>query len=243
MKRRGDWGKIFMRQHALELMPSPLFCEEEAPSMVNTPEDLLRTFRAARVIPVLTLESVADAISVAKALVDGGLPVLEVTLRTPAALDCVKAIADQVEGAVVGVGTVLSPADIDKSAAVGARFAVSPGLTDALASCQPAVPLLPGVATATEVMRASDAGFRFVKLFPAAAAGGEVFLRAIASPIPHMFFCPTGGVRPSNLQTYVSLPNVACVGGTWLATESAIAARDWSGIQALAVEAKAAAGG
>lgn len=209
--------------------------------MPDSNTSLIADFRTAGVIPVLTIREVAQAVPLARALVEGGLPILEVTLRTPVALECVRAIADEVEGAYVGVGTVLSPADIDRSVASGARFVVSPGLTEALIDCEPEVPLLPGVATVTEVMRASDAGFTFVKLFPAVPAGGAAFLRAIASPLPHMTFCPTGGVRPANLREFLDLENVVCVGGTWLAPNPALEIQEWSAIRALASEAVARA--
>ena len=236
------WDNLFMRQHALDLMTAAhLTVDPGDRLMPSSNPSLIADFKAAGVIPVLTIREVAHAVPLARALVDGGLPVLEITLRTPVALECVRAIADEVEGAYVGVGTVLSPSDIERSVASGARFAVSPGLTEALIDCDPEIPLLPGVATATEVMRASDAGFTFVKLFPAVPAGGAAFLRAIASPLPHMTFCPTGGVRPANVREFLDLENVACVGGTWLAPDALLQGQDWPAIRGLAAEAVAAA--
>ncbi len=171
----------------------------------------------APVIPVLVLDRVEDAVPVAEALVAGGLRVLEVTLRTPAALDIIQAMA-KVPGAIVGAGTVLNPAALDQAVAVGARFAVSPGLTEALAqaAARAPIPLLPGVATASEVMRALDHGFTRLKFFPAMAAGGVPALKALASVFGAVRFCPTGGITPDNAPDWLGLPQVACVGGSWL---------------------------
>jgi 2-dehydro-3-deoxyphosphogluconate aldolase/(4S)-4-hydroxy-2-oxoglutarate aldolase len=192
------------------------------------------------VIPVLVIEEVADAVPLARALCRGGLTVLEVTLRTPAGLASIERIAAEVPEAVVGVGTVLSRKDLEASAGAGARFAVSPGLTDALAAPGP-IPLLPGTATATEIMRAADAGLRYVKFFPAVPAGGVAALKAFAGPFPEMRFCPTGGVDASNAPDFLALANVICVGGSWIAPAAAVRAGDWAKIEGLARAACAAA--
>ncbi len=195
----------------------------------------------APVIPVLTVDDAATAPDLAKALVAGGLPVLEVTLRTPAALDAVKAMVAAVPDAVVGVGTVMNPADMAASAVAGAKFAVSPGCTDAIVAASKAegVPLLPGVATPSEAMRATEHGLEILKFFPAEQNGGAPVLRAWAAPLRRIRFCPTGGVSPSNAPDYLSLPNVVCVGGSWVAPKDAVAAGDWARIEALAREAAA----
>ena len=207
-----------------------------------TPEamslETLRLCRLAPVIPVLVVEDAAIAVPLAQALVAGGLPVLEVTLRTPAALKVIEEMAT-VEGAIVGAGTVLSAADVAAARAAGARFAVSPGATDRLLSaCEAAdLPLLPGAATATEAMRLLERGYCTLKFFPAEAAGGAPALKALGAPLPQITFCPTGGVSPANAQDYLALSNVACVGGSWVAPRKAIAARDWREIKHLAREA------
>lgn len=193
------------------------------------------------VVPVLAVERRVDAVPLARALVEGGLSVLEVTLRTDAALDAIRSMAEEVPEAVVGVGTALTPADLEAAAAAGARFAVSPGSTPTLLSAAvdfaETMPLLPGVATATEAMIAREAGFFTLKCFPASAAGGPAFLRSIAGPLPDLAFCPTGGVGPDTFRDYLKLPNVVCVGGSWVAPASAVAAGDWERIAALARDA------
>lgn len=203
--------------------------------------DLRKIMEWAPVIPVLVVDDVAHAQPLARALVAGGLPVLEVTLRTDAALDAVRAMRE-VEGAIVGMGTVRNPADVARAADAGARFAVSPGLPPALRDAGHPIPLLPGVATATEAMTAADAGYRLLKFFPAAAAGGMQLLQALAGPLPELRFCPTGGVREDTLAGWLQLPNVLCVGGTWLAGADRLAAGDWSGIEANAQRACVLAG-
>ena len=192
----------------------------------------------APVIPVLVIDDLAHAEPLAKALVAGGLPVLEVTLRTSCALDAIKAMSG-VPGARVGAGTVLSAFDAGRAKAAGASFAVSPGATPALvAACsQEQLPLLPGAATATEVMTLLEMGYRTMKFFPAGPAGGPAMLKALHGPLPQATFCPTGGVSASNATEYLSLPNVACVGGSWVAPAKLMAAGDWEGITALAREA------
>jgi len=192
------------------------------------------------VIPVLVVEDVAQAVPLGRALVAGGLPVLEVTLRTPAALQCLERMAGEIEGAVVGAGTVLTPAMREAVARAGARFCVSPGLIEGETDEGP-TPLLPGVATATELMAGLAAGFTRFKLFPANVAGGIEALKAFAGPFAHARFCPTGGVNAKNAADYLALANVVCVGGSWVAPPDAVRAGDWARITALAREAAALA--
>ena len=194
----------------------------------------------APVIPVLVLDDVATARPLAEALVAGGLPVLEVTLRTPVALDVISEMA-KVEGGVVGAGTLLTPQDVKNAVDAGATFGVSPGATDTLLdACEAAdLPLLPGAATSSEVMRLLERGYRAQKFFPAEANGGAPALQAIGAPLPQVKFCPTGGVSPANAPTYLGLSNTLCVGGSWVAPKDLIAAKDWSAIEALAAEAAA----
>lgn len=193
----------------------------------------------APVIPVLVIEEAARAIALGQALVAGGLPVLEVTLRTPAAAAAIRAMAD-LPGAVVGAGTVITPADVDLAVASGARFAVSPGATDELlAACEAAgLPLLPGAATASEAMRLAARGYDMLKFFPAGPAGGAKALAALAGPLPGISFCPTGGVSAENAPDYLRLATVPCVGGSWVAPKALIAAGDWAAIEALARQAR-----
>ncbi len=204
----------------------------------DTSTRTLELCRHAPVIPVLVIEDAAAARPLAEALVAGGLPVLEVTLRTPAALDVIREMA-VVPGGHVGAGTVLSAADAAAAKDAGATFAVSPGATEALlAACsEEELPLLPGAATATEAMALLEKGYTTAKFFPAEAAGGASALKAIGAPLPQITFCPTGGVSPGNARDYLSLPNVACVGGSWVAPKAMVAAGDWAGIEALAREA------
>ena len=206
--------------------------------------DLNSLLAGTPVVPVLVIESVATALPLARALVDGGLRVLEITLRTPAALDVTRAIAAEVEGAVVGAGTVLTVGQYEDAERAGARFVVSPGATDALlaAAAASAVPFLPGAVTASEVMRLLEQGYRFLKFFPAEPAGGVAYLEALAAPLPEARFCPTGGIDAVKARTYLSLPNVLCVGGSWVAPKDALAAGDWPRITRLA-RAAAALGG
>lgn len=204
-----------------------------------TPADQSARLRAlcarAPVIPVLVIEDAAHAVPLARALVAGGLPVLEVTLRTPAAFDAIRAMAG-VDGAEVGAGTVLTREDALRARDAGARFAVSPGLTDALASAcaEAGLPLLPGAVTASEAMRAAATGYDMLKFFPAEAAGGVALLAALAGPLPRIGFCPTGGITAGNAARYLALPNVVCVGGSWLAPPADLRACDWAGIEARA---------
>lgn len=196
--------------------------------------------RLAPVIPVLVLNDIAAARPLAEALVAGGLPVLEVTLRTPVALDVISEMA-KVDGGVVGAGTLLSPQDVKNAIDAGATFGVSPGATDTLISaCEDAdLPLLPGAATSSEVMRLLERGYHVQKFFPAEANGGAPALKAIGAPLPQVKFCPTGGVSPQNASTYLSLSNTLCVGGSWVAPQNLIAAKDWKAIEMLAAEAAA----
>ena len=194
----------------------------------------------APIIPVLVVDDAAHARPLAKALVAGGLPALEVTLRTPAALDVIAAMAE-VEGGVVGAGTLVTPEDVRSAKEAGAQFGVSPGATDALiAACEAeGLPLLPGAATASEAMALYERGYDMLKFFPAEASGGAPALKAIGAPLPQISFCPTGGVSPSNADSYLSLPNVVCAGGSWVAPKDKVLAGDWAGIEALARDAAA----
>ncbi|GGL67330.1 ketohydroxyglutarate aldolase [Streptomyces fumigatiscleroticus] len=199
----------------------------------------------APVLPVVVLEDAADAVPLARALVAGGLSAIEVTLRTTAALDAIRAIAGQVPEAVVGAGTVVGPEQAGQAVAAGARFLVSPGWTDVLLEAMRAsgVPFLPGVSTTSEVVALLERGVREMKFFPAQAAGGTAYLKSLAGPLPQARFCPTGGIGPANAPEYLALPNVGCVGGSWMLPPEAIAARDWGRVEALAREAAALSAG
>lgn len=199
---------------------------------------LNEVLKLAPVVPVLIIEDESHAVPLAKALVAGGLYALEVTLRTPIALDCIRRIAGEVEGAVVGAGTVTTASARQAAADNGARFAVSPGLIEGEGVDGP-VPLLPGIATATELMSGLRAGFSQFKLFPANVVGGVGALKAFASPFPQASFCPTGGIDVKNAPDYLALPNVICVGGSWVAPADAVRAGDWGRITALAGAAAA----
>jgi 2-dehydro-3-deoxyphosphogluconate aldolase/(4S)-4-hydroxy-2-oxoglutarate aldolase len=190
---------------------------------------------AAPVIPVLTIDRVEDAQPLARALIAGGLPALEITLRTDEALEAIAAIAE-VEGAMVGVGTLLTPAQVQDAKAAGAIFGVSPGATPSLiaAALEFDLALLPGAATATEAMRLLEQGFTFQKFFPAEAAGGALALGSMAGPLPQITFCPTGGVTPENAKTYLALPNTLCVGGSWIAPKALVATGAWDEITQIA---------
>jgi 2-dehydro-3-deoxyphosphogluconate aldolase/(4S)-4-hydroxy-2-oxoglutarate aldolase len=204
-------------------------------------ESLLKILQAAPVVPVLTIEDRAIAVPLARALVAGGLTALELTLRTKAAADCIRAIAGEVEGANVGAGTVLDRQQLDEAVSSGAKFLVSPGATPDLiaAAMDCPVPYLPGVATAGEAMRLAEAGFTMVKFFPAEPAGGISYLKALASPLPSLRFCPTGGIGPKNAAAYLALANVICVGGSWVAPAEAVANADWAQITMLSRQAAA----
>lgn len=193
------------------------------------------------VIPVIVLHRVQDAVPMARALVEGGVKVLEVTLRTPAALACIEAIARDVPEAIVGAGTLRGAADAQAAKNAGSRFAVSPGYTAALgAACREAqLPLLPGVASASEVMAAMADGLQFLKFFPATAAGGIPMLKALAGPFPDIAFCPTGGITVETAPQFLALPNVKVCGGSWLTPQAAVDAGDWAQITRLAKAASA----
>jgi 2-dehydro-3-deoxyphosphogluconate aldolase/(4S)-4-hydroxy-2-oxoglutarate aldolase len=196
--------------------------------------------RTAPVIPVMVVERIEDAVPLATALYNGGLKVLEITLRTPCALDAIRAMVDALpEDAIIGAGTVLTPEDLDKAVAAGSKFLVSPGTTAALieAAKKSSIPLLAGVATPTEAMRLYAEGFTHLKFFPAEAAGGVPMLKSIAGPLPQITFCPTGGIDLAKAPTYLALPNVACVGGTWMAPKELMQAGRWDEIERLAREA------
>ena len=194
----------------------------------------------APVVPVLVIEDLAHAAPLARALVAGGLPALEVTLRTQCALDAIRAMAE-VPGGVVGAGTLLSPADVKAAKAAGARFGVSPGATERLldACAEQDLPLLAGAATASEIMALLEAGYTVAKFFPAEQAGGAAYLKSISSPLPQMRFCPTGGIGLNNARDILSLPNILCVGGSWVAPREVLARGDWARITTLATEAAA----
>nr|WP_246497356.1 bifunctional 4-hydroxy-2-oxoglutarate aldolase/2-dehydro-3-deoxy-phosphogluconate aldolase [Sphaerisporangium rubeum] len=198
----------------------------------------------APVVPVVVVEDVATAVPMAQALVAGGLPAIEVTLRTSCALEAVARIAAEVPGAVVGAGTVRTPAEVTAAVDAGARFLVSPGATPALldAMAGSGVPYLPGAATASEVMALAERGLTEVKFFPAVPAGGVAYLKALGGPLPEVRFCPTGGIRPQTAPEFLALPNVGCVGGTWLTPAGALAAGDYTRIEKLAAEAAALRG-
>ena len=199
----------------------------------------IEVMRDAPVIPVIVLHDVKDAVPLARALVAGGIRMLEVTLRTREALECIEIIAKEVPDAVPGAGTIRSAADAQASALAGARFGVSPGYTRAVGkACHDlGLPLLPGVATGSEIMLAEEDGFTELKFFPAVQAGGLAMLKAWQGPFSEVKFCPTGGVTAANAHEFLSLANVACVGGSWIVPTDAIAAGDWGRIEALAREA------
>ncbi|MBP9181701.1 MAG: bifunctional 4-hydroxy-2-oxoglutarate aldolase/2-dehydro-3-deoxy-phosphogluconate aldolase [Fuscovulum sp.] len=196
--------------------------------------------RLAPVVPVLVIDDLAHAAPLARALVTGGLPALEVTLRTPCALDAIRAMAE-VPGGVVGAGTLLTPADVKAAKAAGATFGVSPGATPRLiAACEDeGLPLLPGAVTASEIMALLERGYTVQKFFPAEQSGGAAFLKSIGSPIPQVSFCPTGGIGLKNAPDYLGLANILCVGGSWVAPRDAMASGDWARVTTLAAEARA----
>ncbi|MEW9899555.1 bifunctional 4-hydroxy-2-oxoglutarate aldolase/2-dehydro-3-deoxy-phosphogluconate aldolase [Chitinivorax sp. PXF-14] len=203
--------------------------------------DILDIMRASPVMPVIVVDKVEQAVPLAQALVAGGIRVLEVTLRTPAALDAIRAMVEAVPDAIVGAGTVTHPAELEAAVNAGVRFVVSPGLTDSLVAAGKAspVPLLPGVMTPSDVMRARDAGFRRLKLFPAQQAGGIGMLKALGGPFADVMFCPTGGISLETAPDFLALPNVACVGGSWLTPKALLDKQDWAAITGLARQAAA----
>ncbi|MDF1606053.1 bifunctional 4-hydroxy-2-oxoglutarate aldolase/2-dehydro-3-deoxy-phosphogluconate aldolase [Nocardioides sp. YIM 152315] len=193
------------------------------------------------VMPVVVVDDVAHAVPVARALVAGGLAAIELTLRTPAALDAIRAIAAEVPEILVGAGTIVTPAQARAAAQAGAQFLVSPGVTRGIlhAMRDTGLPFLPGTATVSEVLAALEAGCTELKFFPAEASGGTAYLKAIASPVPTARFCPTGGITLASATTYLSLPNVGCVGGSWLTPADALASGDWARVTGLAAQAAA----
>jgi len=201
--------------------------------------------RLSPVMPVVTIDDAAAAADLARALLRGGIRVIEVTLRTPAALRAIEAIARAVPEISVGAGTVLSVADLHAAASAGASFAISPGATGTLlaAAAVGHIPYLPAVAPASEVMTGLAAGYHCFKLFPAGAAGGTALLKALAAPFPQVRFCPTGGITQDTVKSYLDLPNVLCAGGSWLTPADALATRDWARIEALAAKAAASRAG
>lgn len=203
--------------------------------------DIRSILRVSPVMPVIVIDNPADAVPLARALVAGGIRVLEVTLRTPAALGAIRAIADAVPDAVVGAGTVVGADDLQRATEAGARFAVSPGATPALlrAGREAAIPLLPGVMTPSELIQGIEQGYDSFKLFPAAQAGGVGMLKALGGPFPQVLFCPTGGIDAASAPSFLALPNVACIGGSWLCPAERVRAGDWAAITALAQAAAA----
>ena len=195
--------------------------------------------RLSPVMPVVTIHDAELAIELAQALVRGGIRVIEVTLRTPAALRAIENIAAAVPDISVGAGTVVSVADLQAAANAGAAFAISPGSTPALlaGAASGPLPYLPAIATASELMTGLAAGYRAFKFFPAAAAGGVALLESLASPFPHVRFCPTGGITQESARSYLDLPNVSCVGGSWITPPDALRSRDWQRIESLAARA------
>ncbi|ARX83111.1 MULTISPECIES: bifunctional 4-hydroxy-2-oxoglutarate aldolase/2-dehydro-3-deoxy-phosphogluconate aldolase [Streptomyces] len=193
----------------------------------------------APVVPVVVIDDPTDALPLARALVAGGLPAIEVTLRTPAALDAIRAIADGVPDAVVGAGTIVSPENVTAAADAGARFLVSPGWTPTLLDAMAAsgLPYLPGVSTTSEVVALLERGVTEMKFFPAEAAGGTPYLKSLGGPLPQARFCPTGGISATSAPAYLALPNVGCVGGSWMLPPDAVAAKDWARVESLAREA------
>jgi 2-dehydro-3-deoxyphosphogluconate aldolase/(4S)-4-hydroxy-2-oxoglutarate aldolase len=213
---------------------------------VNDPrrDQLAALLKLGRVIPVITINRVEDAVPLARALVDGGIRLLEVTLRTAAGLAGAEAIIRDVPGAIVGIGTVLTPDDLKRTIDIGARFALSPGATAALldAAAAAPIPFLPGIATASELMETMARGFDTAKFFPATSAGGLTGLKALAGPFPNARFCPTGGITESNAGEWLAQPNVIAVGGSWLTPAAEIATGQWDAIRARAARTHASCG-
>ena len=200
------------------------------------PKDVLT---ASPVMPVMVIQNLEDAVPLAKALVAGGIKVLEITLRTPIALDAIRLISQEVKDAIVGAGTIANPAQLQAAQEAGAVFAISPGVTATLlkAANDGQIALIPGIATLSELMLGLEYGLDHFKFFPAEAAGGIPMLKAISGPFPKAIFCPTGGISPSNFLEYLQLPNVACVGGSWLAPQAAVSEKNWAKVTELAQKA------
>ena len=207
--------------------------------MAQKTDKLLPILEGQPVIPVLKIDRLADAVPLARALAAGGLPAIEITLRTANAIDAIRLVADEVPEALVGAGTILSARNFDEAVDAGARFIVSPGTTQELLDCARAsdVPFLPGGITPSEIMSLREEGYSILKFFPAEQAGGAAFLKSLASPLAGIRFCPTGGISLANAHDYLSLSNVVCVGGSWVAPDDLLKAGDWSGITALARQA------
>ena len=193
------------------------------------------------VVPVVVVDDLAHAVPLARALVAGGLPVIELTLRTPVALDAIRAIADEVPEILLGAGTVVTPGQAKQALDAGAQFLVSPGSTPSLlgAMADTGLPFLPGTATVSEVLAVLEAGFTEMKFFPAEASGGAAFLKSVGAPVPAARFCPTGGITAASAPSYLALPNVGCVGGSWITPADALATGDWARVERLAREAAA----
>jgi 2-dehydro-3-deoxyphosphogluconate aldolase/(4S)-4-hydroxy-2-oxoglutarate aldolase len=205
----------------------------------EVPDTHLDLLGISPVIPVIVLDDAADAVPLARALARGGIRIMEITLRTPAGLDAIQRVAAEVPETTVGAGTVTTPEEASAAQRVGAQFLVTPGATDRLlgAVLDTGLPFLAGASTLTEILRLREHGRRAVKFFPAEASGGAAYLRAVAGPVPDMRFCPTGGISRSNAPEYLALPNVGCVGGSWLTPAAAVRAGDWAEIERLAAEA------
>jgi 2-dehydro-3-deoxyphosphogluconate aldolase/(4S)-4-hydroxy-2-oxoglutarate aldolase len=207
--------------------------------MAQKTDKLLPILEGQPVIPVLKVDRLADAVPLARALAAGGLPAIEITLRTTDAVDAIRLVADEVPEAVVGAGTILSARNFEHAVDAGARFIVSPGTTQELLDCarMSDVPFLPGGITPSEIMALREEGYSVLKFFPAEQAGGVAFLKSLASPLAGTRFCPTGGVSLANAHDYLALPNVVCVGGSWVAPDDLLRAKDWAAITALARQA------
>jgi len=207
--------------------------------MAQKTDKLLPILEGQPVIPVLKIDRLADAVPLARALAAGGLPAIEITLRTPEAIDAIRLVADEVPEALVGAGTILSARNFDEAVDAGARFIVSPGTTQELLDCARAsdVPFLPGGITPSEIMSLREEGYSILKFFPAEQAGGAAFLKSLAAPLAGIRFCPTGGISLANAHDYLGLSNVICVGGSWVAPDGLLKAGDWDGITALARQA------
>lgn len=209
-------------------------------SQIELQTGLAAILAVAPVVPVVIIEDIADAVPLAQALIAGGLPVIEVTLRTKAALEAIRTIA-KLDGAIVGVGTVLEASQLEAAKQAGAQFAVSPGATERLLDAAHVhdIPLLPGIATASEAIALIERDFKFAKFFPAEPAGGAAYVAALASPLPQLTFCPTGGISLNNASRYLALPNVVCVGGSWMLQRNHISAKDWGAIRTASSAARA----
>ena len=209
--------------------------------MAQRSEPLIELLAGQPVIPVLRIERLQDAVPLATALARGGLPAIEITLRTPVAVDAIRLVAEEVPQAIVGAGTILSARDYRKAAAAGAKFIVSPGTTQELLdeASLGQVPFLPGAVTPSEIMALKEEGYTVLKFFPAEQAGGAPYLKSLAAPLAAMRFCPTGGITPKNAGSYLALPNVICIGGSWVAPDDLMQAGKWDAIEKLAADAAA----